>query len=262
LKKEIKMKEAHLIVQGKGGVGKSFGAMIVAQYLTAAAKAKVYCFDTDPVNQTFSRFKALEPEIVSILTIDNNIDTRNFDGLVEKLIEGDGIAVVDNGAATFVPLMSYIAENHVDELLKENGVRLILHVPVMGGQALEDCAVGLAQTVKFIDAEIVVWLNEHHGAIRLADGKGFTDLPVYTANESKIIGIINVAHRNPDTYGKDIQAMTSANLTFEQVDKSPDFGIMPRQRLRTVKRDLFAQLEKLPIWVNTPSEKSKGKTDE
>lgn len=257
------MREAHVIVQGKGGVGKSLTAMFLAQYLKAkAANMSVYCFDTDPVNQTFSRFEALQPEIVNILTSDNNIDTRNFDGLIEKLLEGDGIAVVDNGAATFVPLMSYIAENHVDELLEENGVRLILHVPIMGGQALEDCAVGLAQTARFIDAEIVVWLNEHNGAIELADGKGFTDLPVYTANKSKIIGIINIVHRNPDTYGKDIQAMTSANLTFEQVDKSPDFGIMPRQRLKTVRRDLFAQLEKLPIGVNTPSEKNKDKSDE
>ncbi|MBF0804915.1 MULTISPECIES: conjugal transfer protein TraL [unclassified Neisseria] len=244
------MKEAHLIVQGKGGVGKSFSAMIVAQYLKAANDGAVYCFDTDPVNQTFGRFGALQAETVNILTADNTIDTRNFDGLIEKLIENEGMAVVDNGAATFVPLMSYIAENHVDELLKENGVRLILHVPVMGGQALEDCAVGLAQTAKTIDAEIVVWLNEHNGAIRLTDGKGFTDLPVYKNNQAKIIGIVHLPHRNPDTFGRDIQAMTAASLTFEEADKSPEFGIMPRQRLRTVKRDLFAQLEKLPVWVN------------
>ena len=258
------MREVHLVVQGKGGVGKSFTSMIVAQYIASAAQngTSVHCFDTDPVNQTFSRYAALKPEIINILTADNTIDTRRFDGLVEKMIEADGIAVVDNGAATFVPLMSYIAENHVDELLKENGVRMILHVPIMGGQALEDCAVGLAQTAKIIDAEIVVWLNEHNGAIRLADGKDFTDLPVYKNNKAKIIGIVHIPRRNPDTFGKDIQTMTAANLTFAEADASPDFGIMTRQRLRTVKRDLFAQLEMLPIWVNEPSEKGKGKDDE
>lgn len=184
------------------------------------------------------------------MTADNTIDTRKFDGLIEKLIEQDGVAVVDNGAATFVPLMSYIAENHVDELLKESGVRLVIHVPVMGGQTLEDCAVGLAQTAKSIDAEIVVWLNEHNGAIRLADGKDFIDLPVYKNNKAKIIGIVYIPRRNPDTFGKDMQTMTAANLTFAEADASPDFGIMTRQRLRTVKRELFAQLENLPIWVN------------
>ncbi|MDO1509490.1 MULTISPECIES: hypothetical protein [unclassified Neisseria] len=129
------MKEVHLIVQGKGGVGKSLTAALLAQYLKAAANEEipVYCFDTDPVNQTFSRFTALQTEMIKIMTADNIIDTRRFDSLIEKMIEADGMAVVDNGAATFVPLMSYMAENHMDELLKESGVRMILHVPIMGG---------------------------------------------------------------------------------------------------------------------------------
>lgn len=246
------MKEVHLIVQGKGGVGKSLTAAMLAQYLKTAANEEipVYCFDTDPVNQTFSRFISLQTEVVKIMTADNIIDTRRFDSLIEKMIEADGMAVVDNGAATFVPLMSYMAENHVDELLKESGVRMILHVPVMGGQALEDCAVGLAQTAAAIDAEIVVWLNDYHGIVQLPNGKKFTDLPVYKDSKSKIIGIVHLPRRNPDTFGKDIQAMTAANLTFIEADTSPDFGIMTRQRLRTVQRDLFAQLKNLPIWVN------------
>ena len=258
------MREVHLIVQGKGGVGKSFTAAMLAQYLKAAANEEipVYCFDTDPVNQTFSRFAALQPEVVKIMTADNIIDTRRFDGLIENMIEADGIAVVDNGAATFVPLMSYMAENHVDELLKERGVRMILHVPVMGGQALRDCIFGLQQTLGAIDAEVVVWSNEFNGDVKSPEGKIFTDLPVYKDNKAKIIGIVHIPRRNPDTFGKDIQTMTAANLTFAEADASPDFGIMTRQRLRTVKRDLFAQLEILPVWVNRPSEKDKGKDDE
>lgn len=257
------MREVHLIVQGKGGVGKSFTSMIVAQYIASAAQngTPVHCFDTDPVNQTFSRYAALKPEIINILTADNTIDTRRLDGLVEKMIEADGIAV-DNGAATFVPLMSYIAENHVDELLKENGIRLFLHVPIMGGQALEDCVVGLSTTINAIDADVVVWLNEYNGVIKSSENKEFTDFSVYKDNKAKIIGIVHIPRRNPDTFGKDIQTMTAANLTFAEADALPDFGIMTRQRLRTVKRDLFAQLEMLPIWVNEPSEKGKGKDDE
>ena len=132
------MKEVHVIAQGKGGVGKSLIAAIQASYLKErAANCKLYCYDTDPVNPTFSRHKALNVEVVKILTANNNIDSRNFDGLIEQLIENDGVAVVDNGAATFVPLMSYMAENQVPELLHESGVRLIVHVPMNGGQALE-----------------------------------------------------------------------------------------------------------------------------
>ena len=101
------MREVHLIVQGKGGVGKSLSSTILAQYLKAkAANDTVHCFDTDPVNKTFSRFKELKPEMVKILTENNTINTRVFDGLMEKIINEKGIGVVDNGAATFVPLMS------------------------------------------------------------------------------------------------------------------------------------------------------------
>lgn len=124
---------------------------------------------------------------------------------------------------------------------------------------MRDCVFGLTQTASTIDADIVVWLNEFNGEIKTPDGKDFTDLPVYKNSKSKIIGMVKVAHRNPDTFGKDIQAMTSANLTFKEVEDSPDFGVMPRQRLRTVKRDLYAQLEKLPIWVN---EQKAGSADE
>ena len=113
---------------------------------TKASGEKLHCFDTDPVNPSFSRFKGLKPEVIEILNESNNIDSRFFDGLVEKLVGEDGIAVIDNGAATFVPLMSYMAENEVPSFLVENGIRMIIHVPLVGGQALDDCITGLVQT--------------------------------------------------------------------------------------------------------------------
>ncbi|WP_373740189.1 conjugal transfer protein TraL [Neisseria sp.] len=255
------MKEVHIVVMSKGGVGKSFSTTILAQYVKAkAANVPVYFFDTDPQNQTFARFKALEPEIVNIKNENNTINTRVFDGLMGKLIGEDGIAVIDTGAGTFLPLMSYIAENYIDELLMDNGVRLILHVPITGGQDLVDCLNTLSQLAGSIDAEIVVWLNPYKGAIELNDGtfgskrKGFTDFPVYKENKSKIIGIINIGQRTSDTFGKDIEMMTRNSLTFSEITTSPLFDILSRQRMKLFQRDLFNELEQLPIWVNQPNE--------
>jgi Mrp family chromosome partitioning ATPase len=45
----------HLTLQGKGGVGKSLVASILAQYFRHRG-AEIHCLDTDPVNQTFSRY--------------------------------------------------------------------------------------------------------------------------------------------------------------------------------------------------------------
>ena len=50
------MGTVHLILQGKGGVGKSFIAALLAQYLQEKGVA-VRCFDADPVNST----QAIEP---------------------------------------------------------------------------------------------------------------------------------------------------------------------------------------------------------
>ena len=120
------MKQAHFIVQGKGGVGKSLIASMLAQYLTDFSGSVISCFDTDPVNPTFSRYQALNVETINILNEQNDINKREFDTLVERLLsDDDGVAVVDNGAATFIPLMSYFMENDLVSLLAESGVEII-----------------------------------------------------------------------------------------------------------------------------------------
>ena len=97
------MKEVHFIAQGKGGVGKATIASFLGDYLKAKASGvKLHCFDTDPVNPTFSRYSALEPEIIKILTDTNNIDARYFDDLIEKLVNNEGVVL---GVKSFVELL-------------------------------------------------------------------------------------------------------------------------------------------------------------
>lgn len=242
------MKEVHFIAQGKGGVGKSTIAAFLADYLQAKAAAAMplHCFDTDPVNQTFLRHQAFKPELVKILTEHNTIDSRYFDGLVEKLVYEEGVGIIDNGAATFVPLMSYMAENSIPELLAENNVRMVIHVPLTGGQSLEDCLTGLTQILNGINAEIVVWLNDIHGKVE-KDGKSFTDFKVHSANRQRIIGIVHIPNRNPDTFGKDIKEMTMQNLSLTEAITTDAFSLLPRQRLKMVQRDLWEKLDKVPF---------------
>jgi traL protein len=249
------MKEVHFVVQGKGGVGKSFIAALLAQYLihhygdiaTDDGNAYIQCFDTDPVNPTFSRMKELEPTVVDILTQHHTIDTREFDELVEVLVELDGMAVIDNGAATFIPLMSYMNEGGIVDLLRDNGVRVIMHVPLNGGQALDDCIAGLVQTLASSDAEVVVWLNDFKGEIQ-EGGKPFTSFKIYQSNKDRIIGVVHIPNRAPDTFGKDIAVMTENNLTFNQAAQRADlFKLAARSRLNRVKNEIYAQLEQLSL---------------
>jgi CO dehydrogenase nickel-insertion accessory protein CooC1 len=65
----------HLVLQGKGGVGKSFVSAILAQYLRSKS-ATLHCLDTDPVNATFAQYAQLKAEHVNILKR-GNIHKRN-----------------------------------------------------------------------------------------------------------------------------------------------------------------------------------------
>ena len=59
----------HLSLQGKGGVGKSFAASVLAQYFQARDKP-LRCIDTDPVNKTLTQFEALHVEPLVLLSHD------------------------------------------------------------------------------------------------------------------------------------------------------------------------------------------------
>ncbi|MDK4526241.1 conjugal transfer protein TraL [Kingella kingae] len=244
------MKEVHFVVQGKGGVGKSFCASILAQYLQETCHDPLYCFDTDPVNPTFSRIAALKAQTVNILTEHNTINVRKFDEMIEQLVELDGIGVLDNGAATFVPLMAYLAEADLVQMLEDNGVRVVMHIPVNGGQALDDCLIGLSQTLTATRAEAVVWLNDFKGEVE-ENGKKFINFKAYQNFKRQILGIVHIPNRAPDTFGKDIELMTANNLTFKEAQESPDlFKLAARSRLKRVKDELFTQLSGLPIGAN------------
>ena len=72
----------HFVLQGKGGVGKSFVASILGQYFRERNK-NVNCVDTDPVNQTFAQYRDLDVQRLDLL-MDGAVDQRAFDGLVER----------------------------------------------------------------------------------------------------------------------------------------------------------------------------------
>ena len=100
------MAKIHMVLQGKGGVGKSMIAATIAQY-KAGKGQKPLCIDTDPVNATFEGYKALNVRRLNIMDGDE-INTRNFDALVEMIASAEGDVIIDNGASSFVPLSHYL----------------------------------------------------------------------------------------------------------------------------------------------------------
>src|SRR2546421_10629851 len=82
----------HLVLQGKGGVGKSFVSSILAQYFRDKQRP-VHCFDSDPVNATLAQYTELNAEHVNVLKR-GSINEKEFDKIVEHVCREEGIFVI------------------------------------------------------------------------------------------------------------------------------------------------------------------------
>ena len=236
------MAKIHMILQGKGGVGKSFIASILAQHCYAKNKDAL-CIDTDPVNSTLHGFKALNVKRLDLMEGDE-IDPRKFDGLIELISNSKADVVIDNGASTFVALSHYLITSHIPELLKGMGHDLIVHSVITGGQALTDTLHGFNKVIKQFpgDVSFVVWLNPFWGKIE-NDGKGFESMKAYLDNKSRISAIIKIPVYKSETFGRDLTDMLQDKMTFDDAIKKPESTIMVRQRLTMIKRELFEQVD-------------------
>jgi len=89
-----------------------------------------------------------------------------------------------------------------------------------------------------------VWVNEYFGRVE-AEGKKFSEMAAYRDNAEKVCGAIVFSKRNQDTFGRDVEEMIAAKLTFNEAIGTGKFPIMAKQRLKIVQRDLFDQLDRV-----------------
>jgi hypothetical protein len=240
------MAKIHMVLQGKGGVGKSFIATVIAQYKRSKGQQPL-CIDTDPVNATFHGFKALNVHLLEIMQGDE-IQTRHFDTLVELIAPSKDDVIIDNGASSFVPLTHYLISNQVPALLQEMGHEMVVHTVITGSQALLDTVSGFAQLASQFPAEalFVVWLNPFWGSIE-HEGKSFEQMKAYTANKARVSAIVRIPALKEDTYGRDLSDMLQERLTFDEALAMDSLTIMTRQRLKIVKGQLFSQLDSAAV---------------
>lgn len=235
----------HFIFQGKGGIGKSFVASLLAQWCADQGGAALKCYDTDQENTTLAHYKALNVSHIPVMRSDYVIDPKKFDGLMEQLLTTDGVvSVIDNGSNTFAPLCAYLVENQVLDFLRENGKRVFIHTVVGGGDNLPDTAKGFTDLARGLDAPMVLWLNEHFGELKSKDGSDFLTGREIQEFQDKLCGVVLLEARNRDTYGADILRMNTMRLTIREVMESPEFTIMEKQRIRVVQKAVFEQLDK------------------
>src|SRR5208283_1060474 len=115
------MKRLDLIINGKGGVGKSFFAINFVQFLKDKGIAHV-AIDTDNENSTLKRFHS----DTQFLDLANR---RELDGIFSALEKTD-LVVVDCRAASTDLFLDYFTEVDLPTVLPVLGAALTLVMPV------------------------------------------------------------------------------------------------------------------------------------
>ncbi len=236
------MANIHFILQGKGGVGKSLAAFLLAQHFQDR-KIETICFDADPVNKTFASYEALNVRTIDILK-SGVIDVSEFDGFMEDLInapEGTSI-VIDNGASTFLPLCAYLNDNDVVAFLQSQGHTVMFHCVLTGGQAIIDTMNGLeALFINFPGTPGTVWLNEYFGKVEM-NGKAFEETKLCKNPKHNIHALIRLEELQKETFGWDLANMLKRRLTFPEAMQDSSIYVMSRQRLIMTWRKFNKQI--------------------
>ena len=262
------MARIHMIMQGKGGATKTTTAAMIAQFLKDQGKDPV-CIDTDPVNASFHGYKALNVKSLQIMS-EGVINARAWDALVEQICRAKKDVVVDNGATSFLSLLSYIEINTSLELFQSFGQEVFIHIPIVGGESLGHCLSGMEQMVKGLSPQgpkFVVWLSPFLGPIEQG-GKSFEELPEYKACKKQFEAIIQFPNFTPpETYGRDLSYLLSNNITFAEALMMQDvpveggeegetekrsvhgFEIAVLQRISIAKKRVYTMLEASGIFV-------------
>jgi hypothetical protein len=147
--------------QDKGGIGKSFIATLVYDYLTEQS-VKLKTFDLDHANSTFQRFVP-EAEF-----LDTDVDANKLavlDKMVSALETVDAV-LVDNRASGGTKVLRYIEDSRLTELQKELQFELIFIVV-----ALDD---------KDAISQIADLLDEYESRVRWLVVRNYRDTSTLT----------------------------------------------------------------------------------
>ena len=219
-------KHINIIINGKGGVGKSFFATNFVQYLKDQ-QVEHRAIDTDNENSTLKRFHG-EAEFINIENV------QEIDALI-SCVEASGLVVVDCRAASTDIFLDYFAEVRVFEILEMLGASLTIVSPVNH----EDDSV---EQVKIIaDAlgpkcRYVIVRNQAHSE----------QFKIYDQSHTRSRVMNELAGREiimPKLYDWLVTGLNETNLSMTAAIAQSDFGLVDRQRLKNWQAKFYEQID-------------------
>jgi cellulose biosynthesis protein BcsQ len=220
------MKRLDLILNGKGGVGKSFFTVNLVQFLKDKGIAHV-AIDSDNENSTLKRF---HPD-TQFLDLDSR---RELDGIFNAL-EKANLVVMDCRAASTDLFIDYFTEIDLPAVLTAMGAALTLVMPVNHESDSVDQIQRLTDQFSKQCSYVVVRNAAHSDSFAL-----FESSEVRAQLKDEIGGREIGMSRMQDWL---VEALNAQNLTVTAAVKHPGVSLLDRQRLQTWQRKLYAEIE-------------------
>jgi len=220
------MKRLNLILNGKGGVGKSFFAVNFVQYLKDKAIPHAV-FDSDNENSTLTRF---HPEAAFV-----KLDEPQGPDALFTALEKSSLVVMDCRAASTDALIDHFALINLSTVLNTLGATLTLIMPVNHESDSVDQVQRLTDEFGKKCDYVVVRNAAHSKRFELFDGSEV---------RAKITGefggqVINM----PQLQDWLVVALSSQDLTISATVKHPSISLLDRQRLQTWQHELYREID-------------------
>ena len=206
-------KQINLIINGKGGVGKSFFAVNLVQYLNDCGIA--HCaIDSDHENSTLKRF---HPEAEFI-----NLEHRRELDRVFTTAETCDLLVIDCRAASTDLFIDFFQEVGLAEVLRSLGARLTVVCPVNHeADSVEQLRI-LSDALRDGCAWVVVKNEAHSDTVKICDG---------SRTRRHIVDALNAREiAMPRMYDWLVTALNEHNTPVTSALTNPAFNLLDRQR--------------------------------
>lgn len=231
-------RQLDLILNGKGGVGKSFFAVNLVQFLKDKGLPFAAC-DSDNENSTLKRF---HPDAGFI----DLSQPRSLDEMFRAL-EKTGLVIVDCRAASTDVFLRYFAAIDFANVLQQLEARLTLLMPV---NHEADSLDQIQRVVEALNDQVryVVIRNQVHGDSFALYDQSAVRVRLLRKLDGKEITM-------PRMEEWLVEGLNRENLTVTAAAKHGNFHLLDRQRFATWQRRLYAEIETasrlvLPAAVN------------
>jgi hypothetical protein len=220
------VKRLDLILNGKGGVGKSFFAVNFVQFLKDKGIDHV-AIDSDNENSTLKRFHS----DTRFLDLDCR---RELDGIFGAL-EKTNLVVMDCRAASTDLFIDYFTEIDLPAVLSALGTALTLVMPVNHESDSVDQIQRLADQFGKQCSYVVVRNAAHSDSFAL-----FESSEVRAQLKAELGGREIGMSKLQDWL---VEALNGGNWTITAATKNLAFSLLDRQRLQTWQRKLYTEIE-------------------